>query len=260
MADPIKTATGLMRETLFNLGCRNAKGLGSAAQAVVDAIYNDFKDRDVQRVKFSSGTLDGVKMAYWNNPQTIVDSTTGLLSTGDGRCGAWAQLFTDVLRSQGIDAQLTGFFAPMPNRQLFDAIQAKYPNYQGEITINLGNALQPQPLILVKNWNIANEFAPIDNQGIEGQGSPNPKGRFTDHAVVEYGGKYYDPSYGSDVFASQLAWEDAALDAFGLLIHANPPLPDQAQATPALAPGFTIWMWQADPKGSVESISQALPY
>ena len=74
----------------------------------------------------------------------------------------------------------------------------------------------------MKNWNIGNEFAPIDNQGIEGQGNPNPKGRFTDHAVVEYGGKYYDPSYGSDVFASQQAWEDAALDAFGLLDSCEP--------------------------------------
>lgn len=261
MADPIKTAMGLMRETLFNLGCRNAKGKGSAVQTVVDAIYDDFKDRDVQKVKPSSGTLDGTGMKYWNNPPTAGFLTTDLLSSGDGRCGAWTRIFTDVLRSQGIDAQITAFYAPNPNLQtLGPAILAKYPNYQGQITYLFGNPPQPASLILVKAWNIGNEFAPIDDQGIAAQSNPNPQAYFGDHFVVEYGGKYYDPSYGSDVIASQQEWEDAAVDAFGLMIFANPALPDQAQANPALPQGVTIWMWQPDPKGSAETISQPFNY
>ena len=261
MADPIKTAAGLMRETLFNIGCRNAKGMGSVTQAVVDAIYDDFRDMNVQKVKPSSGTLDGIGMMYWNDPPTAGFATADLLSSGDGRCGAWTRMFTDVLRSQGIDAQITAFYAPLPNLQMIiPAIQAKYPNYQGQITVEFGNPAQPQPLILVKNWDLGNNFAPIDSQGIPAQTNANPQAFFGDHVVVEFGGKYYDPSYGSNVFESQQAWEDAALDGFGLIIFANPALPDQAQSNPALPQGVTIWMWKSDLKGSAETILHTINY
>lgn len=244
MADPIKTATGLMRETLFNLGCRNANGKGATAQAVVDAIYNDFKDRDVQKVKPSSGTVDGNGMKYWNNPPTAGFTTEGLLSSGDGRCGAWTRMFTDVLRTQGIDAQVMGFFAPGPPPQNLQAdIQTHFPNYVGQVNF--------QGLIFVKNWTIgANPFSPTDDQGIPAQSNANPQAFFGDHFLVEYGGQLYDPSYGSNVFASHQAWEDAALDALGAYIQANPPLPN----------GSTFWIWKADPKGSTETVPQPITY
>lgn len=244
MADPIKTAAGLMSETLFSIGCRNAKGLGifgAGPQAVVDAIYNDFKDdRNVQKVIPGSGTLDGVGMKFWNSSATNADSTTELLAARDGRCGAWARLFIDVLRTQGIDAQMMGYYAPLVPQQNFIAdLQTYFP----------GSNRQYKEVFFVKSWTLeANPFAPTDNAGIEAQTKPNPQAYFADHALVAYGGKLYDPSYGSNTFASHQAWEDATLDAFGA--YMDVPLPS----------GSNVWIWKADQKGSTETIAAPVNY
>jgi hypothetical protein len=244
MADPIKTATGLMRETLFNLGCRNAKGKGTAAQAVVDTIYHDFKGRNIQKVKQSSGTLDGVKMTYWGNPLTVGSTTSSLLSSGDGACGAWASLFIDVLRSQGIDAQMIGYYPAPQISNAFDAdFAARFPNS------NLPSAGTLYPVFFVKKWTLGGDsFSPSDDLGIEAQGNDNPRAYFRDHAVVEYGDKIYDPSYGAAVVANQQEWEDEALDAFG--IFTTSPFPN----------GSVIWVEKADPKGSIETEPRLLNY
>ena len=116
-----------------------------------------------------------------------------------------------------------------------------YPRFSGQIQI--------YGVIFVKSWTLqANPFAPTDNVGIEAQTNQNPQAFFGDHYVVAYGGKFYDPSYGSDVFATQQAWEDAALDAFGAYIN------------PALPNGSTFWIWKADPKGSTETVPQSINY
>jgi hypothetical protein len=244
MADPIKTATGLMRETLFNLGCRNAKGKGSAAQAVVDAIYDDFKDRDVQRVKPSSGTLDGTGMKYWGNPATAGFETSNLLATGDGRCGSWCKTFVDILRCQGIDAAVIMFTAPeIPQQNLSADIQAQFSGYQGNVDY--------VRVLYVKSWTLGgNPFNPLDNPGVEGQGNQNPQAWFGDHSLVEFGGRYYDPSYGSTVYATQQAWEDASIDAFGAHV----------QFIPAPAGASAFWIWKPDNKGTQETIPQNLNY
>ena len=244
MDDPIKTATGLMRETLFNLGCRNAKGKGSAAQAVVDAIYDDFKDRDVQRVKPSSGTLDGTGMKYWGNPAIAGFETSNLLATGDGRCGSWCKTFVDILRCQGIDAAVIMFTAPeIPPQNLYADIQAQFFGYQGNVVY--------ERVLYVKSWTLGgNPFNPLDNPGVEGQGNQNPQAWFGDHSLVEFGGRYYDPSYGSTVYATQQAWEDASIDAFGAHVQFTP--------APAGAPAF--WIWKPDHKGTQETIPQNLNY
>jgi hypothetical protein len=45
---------------------------------------------------------------------------------------------------------------------------------------------------------------------VAGQGQPDPPSRFLAHQIIEYGGKYYDPSYGIGDL-SQEEWEQAAL-------------------------------------------------
>jgi hypothetical protein len=246
MADPITTATVLMRETLFSIGCRNAKGLGTGTQAIVDAIYSDFKsDKNVQKVKQSSGTLDGVAMTFHGNPNTAGSTTSDLLSSGDGACGAWAKLFIDVLRSQGIDTQMIGYYAPLSfSINSFDSdFAARFPSSKTPPIKNLF------PVIFVKSWALAGDrFAPTDNKGIESQGNTDPIAYFRNHAVVEYGGKIYDPSFGSDVFNSHQEWENAALDGFGVF-------------TSSLFPnGSEIWFEKADPKNSIETIRRPLSY
>jgi hypothetical protein len=81
---------------------------------------------------------------------------------------------------------------------------------------------------LVKNWSFTDPgsspgTAPYvykigtdanDMIGVAGQGNANPPPAFLNHFIVEYGGQYYDPSYGTGPFADQSAWENASLDGF----------------------------------------------
>lgn len=239
MAAPIKTAAVLMSETLFNIGCRNVDGLGADAQAVVDAIYEEFKDRNVQRVKPSAGTLDGNAMKYWGDRYMVNGfSTLYLLGSGDGKCGAWSRMFVDILRTQGIESNLTGFYAPSPPvGGIMNDLSAA--GYSGAFSV--------ESVIFVKNWTLgSNPFAPKDDNGIAAQNNDNPQAVFTDHFVVKYNEKFYDPSYGSNVFATQLEWEDAALDAFGAVV--------------TLPSGRVPWVWKVDAKGSVETAIHGRTY
>lgn len=54
----------------------------------------------------------------------------------------------------------------------------------------------------------------VDSEGAEGQGNDDPKCEFTNHAVVSYNNKYYDPSYGSPIRTNQNEWENKALSFF----------------------------------------------
>jgi hypothetical protein len=242
MADPIKTAAAEKREGFFNISCRNAQGKGANAQAVVDAIYADFTDRDVQTVKPGTGEKSGTAMKYWGNPNGISGSSLVLISTGDGSCGAWNRLFTDILRTQGIDANVYMFVTPVPSLQ----------QLQADLSVHLSGVTNATvlPVLYVKSWTLnADPFSPTDNDGIAAQGNLKPQSHFGDHSLVEYGGKYYDPSYGTATpHASHQAWEDAALDAFGALVK-----PDNSI-------NIYFWIWKADPKGTTETQKVAVPY
>lgn len=245
-ATPRTTAKTLMSETLFNIGCRKADGLTDNT-AIVNAIYGEFTDRIVARVEPSKGILKDEAMTYWGDLSKQRFATQDLLSDADGRCGAWTRFFTDILRTQGIDAQVMGFFAPtIPAQNLSADIQTYLPTYNP-----VSAQIFPLSILYVKSWTlVSNPFNPVDNNGIAAQGRTDPQSWFTDHFLVQYGSTYYDPSYGSPVFNSQQEWEDAALDAFGAKITASPPLPG----------GVTQWIWQADPKGSAQTIPQTIAY
>jgi len=47
--------------------------------------------------------------------------------------------------------------------------------------------------------------------GLPGIGKTNPQSTFVDHALVDYGGKIWDPSYGSGPFPDLLTWEKGAI-------------------------------------------------
>lgn len=83
--------------------------------------------------------------------------------------------------------------------------------------------------MMVKNWSFQTSSNPpppladpftheegdcTDQNGAPGQGHQNPPGRFFNHFIVEYGGQYYDPSYGGSVHSSKEDWEDASIDGF----------------------------------------------
>jgi hypothetical protein len=62
-----------------------------------------------------------------------------------------------------------------------------------------------------------------DRDGVPGQGTPDPTSNFFNHFIVSYGGKYYDPSYGTGPFSGDTDdearnnWENSAIA--GYLYH-----------------------------------------
>jgi len=230
--------TALRQETLFDLGCRNADGESVVATAV-DKIYLEFTDQSVQRVDPSTGSLDGIDMTYWSPvnpaPQPQCWETEGLLSLGDGRCGAWARFLNDCLAVQAIASDVAVVNAPA----IVSAAQL-----QGDINTHLlADTYQILPIFFVKDWDLSNQnpFNPIDQNGVAGQGNPNPRADFDNHAIVRFNGEYYDPSYGSPKAATKVAWENQSLDGFGAYVFG------QTSGT------LFKWKERLDPKGTLET-------
>lgn len=249
--------------TLFDTACREATGLTAESEAV-DKIYCAFTRvlngvPAVQRINPKTFKPTGDPMTYWGTsnpaPQPQCWSTAGLLLIGDGRCGAWANFFYDALRVNGITSTVETVNPPENNvpgtspnpPSLYTAAQTKL---QSDVNAYLpSGSYQVTPIFYVKNWNLLSyataPFSPVRNSGVPGQGNPNPRSDFDNHAIVEYSGKYYDPSYGSPVSSSRVNWEDASLDGYGAYI---------VDAGSALIQ--FKWIWEQDPKGTQETIFQ----
>ena len=212
-ADPIETANVLRRETLFNLGCRMAQG-DAIPNSIVPSIYTEFTDQLVERVKPSSGERDGDPMEYWATLNEQRATTERLLQDGTGACGAWARFFIDCLRAQGIDAELSRI---LPRAEgLTDALRAALSAKHG----GTWSAGIEQHRLFIRTWNVADTFNPLPETGVKAQHNADPNSEFADHSVARYGGKIYDPSYGSvrpggGPFLTLLEWEDASLQATG---------------------------------------------
>lgn len=86
-------------ESLFNISCTAAKGQ-STQQDVFDAIW-----KKVNRCELK--TINGTTLQYYgagaSTKRNEDDATVQILRDGDGRCGNWASLFIDLLKSQGIE-------------------------------------------------------------------------------------------------------------------------------------------------------------
>lgn len=108
-ADPrdAEGPTADFRETLFNIGCRNADGsANNNNNALVDAIYGEFTDQQVHRVIPSQGLRENEVLHYWKDWDTDTPDRGDLLATDfhNGNCGSWADLLTGIIRAQGIKA------------------------------------------------------------------------------------------------------------------------------------------------------------
>ncbi|MFH1924136.1 MAG: hypothetical protein ABIP48_30140, partial [Planctomycetota bacterium] len=159
--------------TLVHLGTTNADGKDGTVEAPVLAdIWSEFTDLDVRR-------RDGELMVYYGptiDPLTVLPhelTTAGLLEHKAGRCQAWAYLFHDVLRAQGMASGETRAIIPKP--------------LAGHTTVGFD--------LLAS---------------LIGQGNTNPPDQFQNHMVVWLNGTIYDPSYGKP-HAGLAAWEDASL-------------------------------------------------
>lgn len=191
LGDPL---TSMRQETIANIGSRNANGESSAGSAA-SKIWDDFTDQQVFKVGHTSpmiywGTWAASSAAEIANPSCF--DPEGLLKHGDGRCGAWARFFDAVLKFQGISGSQN----------------------EGITTKDIPSDNLTGAGFYVKNWDLTTT-PPSDLNGVAAQGNPNPQSAFIDHAVVTYGGKIYDPSYGK-LYNNLTEWEDSSLD---LLIY-----------------------------------------
>ena len=199
--------TALRQETLFDLGCSTADGEPVAADALAD-IWGDFTDRSVARV-------DSVQLKYWNPRVGSCQTLKAMLAdaVGNGTCVAWSRLFKTVCDALGISGT--------------SIIQIE-SGYRNDGLITYDDVPTTRGQFLVKDWTFtATGTAPVgcapfthiasevtDDIGVAGQGNSNPPGAFFNHFIVAYSGEYYDPSYGSGPFPTQLSWETASIDGY----------------------------------------------
>lgn len=204
-------ATPTVFHTVIHLGSKGADG-ATTEQATVDDAWSEFADNSV-------ATVEGDTLTYYNGYQPWCSTTAVLLAYHDGRCGAWARLFQDVLAVQGIGSELvtarpttasgfTGFFVN---------------DWSPTVAGNMG----PYTMLMRKHpsgsWNPLKDdysngyqfpYAQLDDDdGAAGQSESNPASIFGFHIIVKHLGVYYDPSYGT-TRANEQALDNAMFGFF----------------------------------------------
>jgi hypothetical protein len=161
----------------------------------------------------------GTTSAFGNDCFT----TQGLLKFEDGRCGAWADFFVDMLKSHGINEAVVSeitwnskILDPV-KKSLRDAEKLSFFGTQSTFVDPefLGSGFEDQALMFIKNYNIENtvDFNVFDSEylpnvgdftnasktllnsnvlklapstGVKAQGNDDPQSAFINHAVVKF--------------------------------------------------------------------------
>ncbi|MBB5037467.1 transglutaminase domain-containing protein [Prosthecobacter dejongeii] len=208
-------------ETFLNVACRNAHGLGDNPQQVVDAVFSEFMDRKVCRVIPSTGNPQADPMVYAHDEDTLgFDSIVNFIALGKGRCGHWANLFSDCLRLHGINESEQVVIEPedpntvnsIPFSKTNWRFKDAYESKEG-FSLSLSYPFS-EALLFINNWDISDVWNPIPKTAVPAQGTDNPSMYFADHVVNKFNGKIYDSSYGVK-FDNLVDWEDSALAARG---------------------------------------------
>jgi len=144
---------------------------------------------------------------------TFMGTGSGMLASSDGigKCQAWAELFRDAVKVQGISGAVRKDIWPDPT--CFPTLPSPalwswgilIHNYEFTPSLDIAPVLDPSTGLYSP--------APEEGDGIAGQGASNPWSSFENHAVVFYDGEIYDVAYG-DVFdgsgaggSSLLEWQ-----------------------------------------------------
>lgn len=235
----------LRQETLFDIGCRNAHGIGGTAR-IVDAIYGEFSDRIVARKS------DGKIMTYWMPDESGVfrmgeTTTSGLLASedGNGNCQAWSGLFRDALLLQGIAAHRVSVrskFSADPAGLSKEGVMVKNWDFGAPLfpaptqTLYERAGESPVQSRAVTYAYIEDSVAPPAPEGtavpagiLPGQGNPTTPKEFNAHWITKANGFYYDPSYGTQKISAQnpADYENAAFAGYNApgassFVRANP--------------------------------------
>jgi len=201
--------TSALYWTLLEVSC-TAASAETTVTGLRSKSYAALRTLDIKRKR------DNQDLTYWNPRRPTASSIRSLLysANGSGECGAWAEFLVDMWKSHGDD----GGHKALISRSISD--------FRHRIR------RRTMQFFLVKNWlfypphpAVPEKFVYklhlecIETPGVAGQNSPNPPPAFKNHFIVIVpnvrGSKFYDPSYGSQVFSTMLAWENDSID--GLL-------------------------------------------
>ncbi len=189
--------------TLVDISCRAAHGQ-TTRSALVSHTYGQFQGKALTRKR------DGQGLTYWN-PNTTTCTNTRLLlasSDGSGQCGSWAEFLIDMLKCHGITSAVKVYIGrSLPAGSIGFLVK----NW---LFTGAGTKPVPWPYILGTDCQ--------QQPGVAGQRNANPPPAFYNHFIVQYGGSFYDPSYGSAPLATHSAWENGSID--GLFRDGSPSL------------------------------------
>lgn len=213
--------------TSVHHSCRAAKGCNDPV-ATLKAIYKIFMGAQARPPQPVRRKRDGKTLCYWNPAVDAklqdarsrgTPATEILLSSskGNARCGEWSIFMIDICRNHNIrDVELIGIdtrwsdvgmlvknwkFRPSPRTPPF-------PATLGRVLVTMTHSIAGADFYTYG----ASSGECINAAGVAAQGNPDPQPFFTDHAIVRYKGQYYDPSYGTPIRDSELAWESNSLD------------------------------------------------
>ena len=235
--------------TVIHLGCKSANGMLASSTseelALVNMMYQPFlyMTFNVRRIS------DNQKLFYYA-PPNIDDGaciTMDLLLAspdGNGRCGAFAELFFTIIKDQGIPGAQQVGIAHAGSLILSSASEAameadaivQFQTPSSDVLFATGTNLYH---FMVKNWSGYSEgaFLPLLNSamdydeaksspggtGVSGQGGvTDPRSIFINHSYVKYGGNIYDPSYGKIQVEDISIYEDNNLEVVsGAIVYRN---------------------------------------
>jgi len=208
----VKPALAKNRETLFYLACHNPSGMdGSNLIKVVNSIYGEFSDREIQRINPKTGNPEGLFLRYygkgfdfdgtpWDEETNPKPSDEHILAQGTGVCGAWSEFLVEVLSVHVIiEAKTVGViptFSPSVNPKANGAVSREF-------------VLKPVPVDPdgenVELDDASGEPVNYKDVRIPAQGRSDGRVSWSAHAITRFteengNSYYYDPSYGTGPF------------------------------------------------------------
>ena len=181
--------------TLAHRGCEKAKDQ-STVDGTTEKVWSVFGGEKVNNVE----RVDKAPLKYYASYSCKNRNTAELLKFGDGQCSAWALLFIDMLKVQGINySDELATFVPSKSSQAAGFLISTW-TFKGEGTSGL-STFPYENITMTSDYPGTDKYKWIkedvkDDDGIKGQNNENPASIFIQHYAVAIGGKFYDPSYG----------------------------------------------------------------
>lgn len=183
--------------TLLDISCRAATS-ATTENELVNKTYSAFQTRALTRKRDNKG------LAYWKPANSTTATNTALLlssAIGSGQCGSWAEFLIDMLKAHNVTTAIKVLIV-VTKSDLLNATSG----FLVKDWAFTGSGAQPSPWPYIISVDCNNQ------PGVAGQRNPEPPPSFYNHFIVQYGGQFYDPSYGSSVFSTQLNWENNSID------------------------------------------------